>query len=597
MKFQKFVSRTTKGIFLFLVVIMAVTLVMSGTMGGTPDQEGDAEAGVIFEDVRVSMRDYNLHLHKATPAYWWNNLWKEALGPMARFRRPRVPERPKEEQLHRQAWENIILLEDARRKGIVATRMEADLRIRDLIDTLGRGQLQRNDEGLQQVASSFFHTSATVFQSWVADQVIIDKLLDLAGEGEFCDFERVYAEALKGSRLARVWAASFDPKDFARDLKPVRTAEVSKYYEAHKERFKTPDKIQITYLMAEYEEFKKKVSDPSEEDLRKYYEDHRGEYLKPDEHAPGEEHRDDEPPQYRSFEEVREELPDKVRLEKARLEARKVMARIDKEIGAAFKDDQYPENLFDEIKARYGREGITLVHDVTGAFDAKHVEDVEKIIGENSGLKDWGFETGRKAGEISKRFDTSKGSLFCRIQKRIDAYDPGLTEPVRKTIEKALEKEQLQRRARAAADAAVQEILKHGFAEARRNASAEWRPSRYFGARGGGDAGLDEPALGHAVMNQIRQGQMSLEKRTSVIPGSMVSWAADKRDWSYAVYLEDLVEEIPEDLEGEFRSQRAAADMEAREKYRQAFVTRTVALANLKDLTPKKKEEPEAPKS
>lgn len=596
MRFQRFVSRTTKGIFIFLVAIMAVSLVLSGTMGGKTDKGPEGDAGVIFDGVKVSMRDWEFHLQKAAPAYYWDNWLREALDPMAQYRRrrpPMKPQPPKDDQLEKIAWENVILLEDARRKGITASEKEATARFRDIFDSITRGQLPQTEDSFRQIASVYFHTSLPVLHAYLADLVVLEKLTDLVEESEFADFSRVYAEIAKGHRRARVWTCSLDPKDFVRELKPVRPEEIAKYYEANKARYQVGEKVQISYLMAEYEEFKKKVADPSEEEIRKYYEDHKGEFQKTKEehsHAPGEEHKEGEAPQYQSLDEVREQVVERIRTEKARIEAKKVMERVDKEIGAAFKDEKYPEDLFDTLKEKYKREGIVLVHEVTGVFDAKHAEDVEKAVGENGDLRTWPFEGGRKAGEISRRNDTTKGSLFYRIQKKNASYDPGLTEPVRKAIEKDLEKQQIQKRSHQTANNIVQAINKDGFAAARRKYPVEWRASRYFSLKNAAESGLEEPMLAQAVARQIRDGQLGTDRRATTIPGGMISWAPEKRDWTHVVYVEDVVEGFPsrEEVETEFRNERARVDREAREKYRKDYITRTVASANLKDLRVKK---------
>lgn len=582
MKFQKFVSRTTKGLFLFLVILMALTLVLSGTPGGRDTRDLDADAGIIFENVRVSMREWEMHLRKAMPAYYWEH-W---LGNIRRHRSRPVP--PNEEQLAALAWENIILLEDARRKGIVATPREVDLRLRDLFQTCARGQ-PMTDENFRQVAA-LFNTSLPVFEAWVADRVVLDKLLDLVEEAAFPDYSRVYEEILKNHRKARVWVAGVDPRDFTRELKPIRPEEISRHYEANKERYKVGEKIQISYLMANYEEFKKKVPDPSEDEVRRYYESHRDEFRKPGEEsaAPSEKPTEKEPPSLRPLEEVRPEILERLRMEKARLEAKKVMERIDPKIGAAFRDGKYPETLFDDLKEEARREGISLVHDVTGAFSIREVPDIEKIIGENSDLQAWAFDPERKAGDISRRNDTSKGSLFYRIQKKTAAYDPGLTEPVRKAIEKDLARQQIQKRASAFARGVVQEIEKNGFAAARRKFSLSWRLSRYFGLRNPYESGLEEPRLATVVARQVADGQLSLQKRAATFPGYLVSRDPERREWSFLVFLEDVTESFPEEMASEFRSALDRIVREERQGRRRQYVTQMVALANRKDLRPKK---------
>jgi peptidyl-prolyl cis-trans isomerase D len=55
--------------------------------------------------------------------------------------------------------------------------------------------------------------------------------------------------------------------------------EVAKYYDTHKEAFKTPDRVKIQYLYFDPQRFKADVN-PTEEDIKQYYTDHESEYNK-----------------------------------------------------------------------------------------------------------------------------------------------------------------------------------------------------------------------------------------------------------------------------------------------------------------------------
>src|SRR6185436_9464744 len=151
----------------------------------------------------------------------------------------------------------------------------------------------------------------------------------------------------------------------------------------------------------------------------------------------------------------------------AERKAADVMSKVDVALGAAAtaNNNKYPDNVFDQLTAKFKDEGVS--HDITTAFDPKQVEDVEKIIGANSNLASWAFDPQLKIGDVSQKVRTGKGVALFRLQKKIDALEPGITERIRESIVKELQKEQIKKKTEKLANNVQQEIATHGMIAAR----------------------------------------------------------------------------------------------------------------------------------
>jgi hypothetical protein len=595
MNFGKFVQRSTKGLFIFIAVMMVVPLVLWGYMGtGAPNaEELQGTAGTVFGGIRISRTAFEEHRLRAYPSWWWDRIERDRWF-LFMMMQGRKPEGPKAEEVHKIAWQNIILLEDAKSKGLAATESETLLKIREVYGRITMGRMPFQEETLDRIARDIFQASPSVFRAWIEDQVLIDKLLTLVTEAEFSDYDKVYDQLTRQQQSVKCWTAAFDPKDFFRDVKPVRPEEVAKYYDANKAKFKVPEKANVSYLMIDYEELKKKMPEPSEDEVKKYYEEHKKtEFQKAHEHAPGEQHRDDEEPQIKPLEEVRAEIPGKIKQKNAEKEGARLMDRINVDLGAdaAANGGKYTDDIFDRLKAKYANEGIALVHDVTPSFDRKHVDDVEKSVGQNSTLAAWAFDSKNKVGDISQKISTSKGVLLFRLLQRKESYDPGLTEQIRDRIVKTLQREQIRKRTEQVAANVVQEINTRGFSAGRRKyPAAEWKATRYF-KTSGGDPGVDDAQLGQAIRMQVAT---LVAGKAMVVRGSMLR-NPEKQDWAYVLYMEDSIDSPDEDVQSQFDTVRRNLNEEARKARRDAYIAITVAEAKLQEEAGLLRKEPGAP--
>jgi hypothetical protein len=153
------------------------------------------------------------------------------------------------------------------------------------------GRPDYSDEIMNRIARELIHVDFSKLHDWMSTHVVVEKLLTLIGNSEFADYDKIYGSLLSSQKMAKVWYASFDPKDYMKDLKTPSTDEIATYYSKNKDKFKIPGKVQVAYLMADAEELKKKEPEPTEEEIKKYYNDFKvAEFSKPHEHKPGDEH-------------------------------------------------------------------------------------------------------------------------------------------------------------------------------------------------------------------------------------------------------------------------------------------------------------------
>jgi hypothetical protein len=571
MSFEKFVQKSTKGLFIFIAVAMVLPLVLWGYMGGDgTDPAGQEVVGTVYGDRPVRKAHYDRMVARAMVDWWW----KQHTGPNAYLMRFRPPEPPKAEELDKLAWENIVLLEDARLKGISASQKEVDERLREMYQMLTRGQAstQGADEILAGIVRQAFHSDLRTFDEWIGDLVVIDKLLDTVTEASFASYEDVYSQMSQDQVLARAWVAGFDPKAFEKKLRPSTSYEITRRYEQNKGRYKVPAKASVTALTADLEAFKKGLPEPTEAEMRTYYDGHKSEFEQPHAHAPGE-HQPDEKAEYKPFEQVKGELGDKVKTEKARKAAQELMGKVDTALGALYDGKGYPPDAFDKLKAQFKAQGAELAHDVLPRFAARDVEDLEKSIGTGSGLGAWAFDPKNQKGAVSRPISTTKGVYLFRLVEKSDAYEAGVTERVRESLERELRKDQVKQRASKAATDVVQAITTRGMETARRAMpGVEWTATRYFKPRGG-DTGLEDRGLGQAV---AAQAASLTPGKASVLAGAQ----AGKPEWSYVVYLEDRVP-APENAEADFSAARNRLDADKRRQMRESYPATAVAEARI----------------
>jgi hypothetical protein len=570
--FQKFIEKSTKGLFIFIILTMVLPLVLWGYMGddgsaGPPEEQGTA--GTIFGSVKVSKAEYRRAQDRANASYWWGKYEPIPL----QYLRFMPIDPPKPEQIAEQAWEDLILVREAKALGLAATEKEVLLHLRTVFQKFTQSY-DYKDAIMDRIARDILHTSPQGVRQWAQDAVLIRKLLNLAQDSAFASYEDVYGRTLEGAQVARVRIAELDAADAALTARPPSLDEIAAHYRKQQAKYKTAPKVQVSFLMAETGPLLKDLPEPGPEVVRKYYDDHKAEFVKEHHHEPGEEHREDEAVEYRSFEEAKAEIPDKIRRRAAEKKAAEIMAKADVELGAIIvaNGNKVPDDAFDQIKTRFQAQGIELVHDITLPFDAARVEEVEKQVGKDSTLSVWPFGENVKPGEISKRVKTDKGVALFRLNRRIEPVDPGVTDRVREQIVRELRRDQIRKRVKARAEKVAAAVNAGGPS----SVDVAWSSTRYFRV-GGADHGLEDPKLASAVNRQLQGGLLSAGKAVGISGNDLGSPDAG----GAVIYVEDLTRMPPDDVSVQFQNVRRQLDAQAGREYRERFIAETVKAANL----------------
>lgn len=629
MHFQNFVKRSTKGIFIVIIAIMAFGLIFSGTYAfWGVDEKDKGDAGVIFGNVKVSKATFRDHARRSLghERYAQLKMYSEQfkfglkMDFLIGWIMKQVANRSEAEK-NKKTWENIILLQDAQDKGLAVSdeevNKEKDAFLKMFEPSKDKDAPPQEERDPEAAAIEFLEIRKGDLETFFREALLMDKVLDLVTAAEFADYGKIYGDILKDEQYARVYVAGFDPKEFVRDLSPVGEGAIRKYYDDNIKRFEIPVRIQLLYLLADIESFKSKVPDPDDKEIEAYYNKNKSQFekVKPpkiDEHGHDEsEHhperkKDQGPKEYRTLQEAREDVIKKIKEERAWERAKEVMREVGERVKAA--PTPSPDTLFDDIKKEFDGKGVPLTYDVTALFDQKTIDEVEKQVGKNSRV-DWGFGKDRKLGDVSPRFKTEKGFIYYRLQSKKDPFTPGLIGSIRERIVKILQKKQALDRAKQAATDLSVEINLKGLAAARtkyrcakhpgqtssspgrcgqcsaelERLSVEFKYSDLFKLDGRQSAFKDDQALGReANKNAMMEGKPLPIGQARVFDGSQMV-GSPKQEWSFVVVMDDIVEKVPENIETEFGQRRGTANEQARRERRKFYVSELVARAELKD--------------
>ncbi|MBI2899569.1 MAG: hypothetical protein HYY17_05250 [Planctomycetes bacterium] len=531
MHFQRFVKSSTKGIFIFIIAVMTVSLVVSfSSFGGITGDKEKGDAGVIFGNIKIDKTTFRDHQRRAVGHDRYASAKQMMDMPfLAQYPQYRdqmfaniAQKRMETAQEIKKTWETIVLLQDAKDKGIAVSDEEAEKAKTDFLKIFEGNKESEVDA--EAAAIEFLAIRKDAIETFFREAVMMQKLLDLVEQSEFCSYADIYDEMLAQQKYARVLYVEFDPKDFVRDLSPIGSGAILKYYEQHKELlFKVPLRIQVLYLLADLELFHKyycpkhlnqrsagpgKCPDrsggvtecgtefvrpvlpaPDDKEIEKYWNENRTTFVKPrvDDRGPDdpmhpERKKEPKPPEYKTLQEAREDVIKRIQERKAIDRALAVMMKAEDRILASPKP--VPETVFEEIKREAEGQGTPLILDVTSPFDEKSIDEIEKLVGKNSKLPKWGFHDSHKEGDVSPRYKTDKGFVYYRLQVRKEPYVPGLNDSIRERIVKTKQREQAIARAKQAAVDLSAEVNLRGLAAARVKYRCSKHPSQTSGSPG-----------------------------------------------------------------------------------------------------------------
>jgi hypothetical protein len=628
MSFAKNVHRYYKYILGSIVAVMALSLVISGNVTPASARAGQ-QVATIFGTLPVTEGEWREALSRAGAYFRWAKVEEFGLRDPQRLEFLFRPQRggpgllashpmfsPDQEQIQESARRLIILKADARTKGVRVTEEEITAQIDRLFTLSNSG---RDVDSQMQFTRNYFFCDPATFREVVRDGLLIGKSIRLDIDGANIRYATLFEEQLGSSKSIRVLVAGFDPERIPGGLPEVLPEEILREFEARRDGYKMPEKIQIEYLMADFAEFKGRIKDATPTEIEKYYNDNKREFIKasgpPEGHHEGDGHDHGAPKEeYKKLEEVREEIIRKIREKQASDQAYVLMNSINsRDVADEFtkltqeekakepKDDKSvrarvlarTNAMFTLIRDKYKAQGIGLANDLTFPFDRHHLEPLEQAVGKPAGGSnpvDWMFSN--PVGEVANRLHrTDKGISLFRIAHKVEGYDSDLTEPIREKISKELAQNRRKgRAARLAQELSVQirETGEAAVAKLRARLDCEIQRSIHFNSKGTDSIGIEPAGLAQQVRTFASSPDSSKLYGAQVIAGDQVG--GDRGSWSFLVVVDDIAQAAPDFNPEEFRRQVKEREDEEHDRLYKARMDQVVQIAEWK-ATEKPKEE------
>lgn len=492
-----------------------------------------SEALIRYERILCLLRFYGIGLpYEAIPYSIWYYGWKFSDD---------VPE----EEINKRTWDNTILLYITNLynitvdEPILINHLNFTYQIlcyKEYLSRTGqvpRGQFPYSKEHYERLLQEYLHTTAETFESAVKDHLCIEKFLKLILESEFAPYSEVSKEFLDSNKKLKIRYTSFESKDFQKDIKPSSENAIHKYFNDNKKQFEMHKEIQLDYLFADFDTFKSKVIDPPEEETKKYYNENQQFY----------EVKDGSQVRYKTFDEVRSEIKERIKLKKSEEMAYNIMKQINVEIGNLLKTIPKEGKLnFSDIAKKFD-----IKYGITPYFSDENINEIEKVIGNDSDIEDFSFRA--HLNEITKGIKkTIKGCIIYRLIGQKELYVPNcITEDIREKVIKALKKEQIRQLARKKSLDIVSSVQQIGFEKTVRKYNVDFNIFGYFDKRG-----------------HIEKQECAGDK--TILPNELVEKAftlnignacnVDIGDESYVVFVEDIKKPSLQDFENQFEKMR-----------------------------------------
>ncbi len=634
MHFSSAVHKYQKWILGSIVAVMAITLVISFTPAGGVSGDQDEVVATYFGDFKVTRREFQeaRALSFGYLRWKWMNEQLSSKEPMAFYIQQQLFQRqgrpgiltaytPTEDDIKQAPRELIILGTDARHKGVRVSDEEVDGYLRDLF---AKGGAKPGDPDSElSFTVTFFRLNPPEFRRLVERTLAIRKAIEIDTYGANARWGDVVQGLVASSKAGRASVIGVDPDALPGQARSFGPEEISAKFEQDKEKYRLPEKVQVEYLMASVESFKKKAAEPTAEQIQKYYDDNKRQFVKVTDHFEGDGHdHGQEPPkeEFKELAEVKSEIIDKIKTLDAQkavaalvekinsrdvaeaLDAieKKVRAEVEAEMKDASAADKAKavrerrlaatEPVLDGIRRKYVPEGIELVHNVSSAFERSKLESIEAELGKASSPAVLEAIFAAQAGDIpNKIWRSDKGQALVRLARKVDSYVPDLSDPIRDKIRKELAAEEKRKRAERVATEIVEKITRGGeaaLAEIRRRTADvyQWQQTGYFDAEARGDFGLSPSSLGATVKNLVVGEEKPVLARLEAyhVAGSQVG--GDKVSWSYVVVAEDVVSVRPDLKDEDVKKKLSEKEEELRSTRYRDRANELVGTADWRDL-------------
>jgi peptidyl-prolyl cis-trans isomerase D len=181
--------------------------------------------------------------------------------------------------LERMALESLIekelLLAEAEKRGMKVSEEE-------LLDTITKYQVFQKDGKFDPDQYKFVLLRSGItpqeFEESIQEDLLIQKLEATIQDGIKVSDKEVEMEYRLQNEKVKIEYVAIKPSAFRKDVE-VTDEEIARYYEEHKEDFKTPDRVRVNYLYIDPQAFTDQVT-LEESEIQDYFDQHRDQFPK-----------------------------------------------------------------------------------------------------------------------------------------------------------------------------------------------------------------------------------------------------------------------------------------------------------------------------
>jgi len=345
--------------------------------------------------------------------------------------------------LDAQAWDRIILLEEAKRRRIKVKDEELIERLKTL--PLFQKDGKFDPKIYEWIIKYYLRTNPLRFEEEMRDSLKISKLVEkIYGEVKLTE-EELKKEYVKENEKAKFSYLIIETKDFLENIE-TKEEELLNYYNNHKESLRKPETVKVEYIWIDPEKIKKDIT-VSEEEIKEYFDTHLEEFKSP---PPEENSQTNPPPEPQLSEEIKNKIRDKITEQKVSEKIEDIKNEIIKELT--------PQIKLEELAKKYG-----ILFKETDYFS---LEEPLPEIGFN--LKFYNYAFKLKPGEISEPIEIRNGYIFLKVKDKRNPYIPEFGE-VKEKVENLYKKEKAEILAKEKAEKILEEIKGKNWEEVVKN--------------------------------------------------------------------------------------------------------------------------------
>lgn len=156
--------------------------------------------------------------------------------------------------LEQQAWDRLILLEEAKKKHIRVSDREVVDVIQSFPFLQSNGQFDKR--AYNMVLAEVFRITPRQFEEEIRDMLKILKLRDTAIRGIKITNKEVWEAYKKENEKSKISYILVSPSSFIKTV-TLDSEAAKKYYEANTESFRVPEQVNIEYLGFEFADYQK----------------------------------------------------------------------------------------------------------------------------------------------------------------------------------------------------------------------------------------------------------------------------------------------------------------------------------------------------